>query len=69
MFDIWLLCFVSLQAISDSIAGLENLQMLNLSENLLEFLPDSIGLLFKLRILNVSRNKLHALPDSISQCR
>lgn len=62
------ICFPR-QAISDSIAGLENLEGLILSENHLEVLPDSIGLLFKLRILDVSRNKLQALPDSISHCR
>ncbi|KAL0421759.1 UNVERIFIED_CONTAM: Plant intracellular Ras-group-related LRR protein 9 [Sesamum latifolium] len=50
-------------------SGLENLEELNLSANLLESLPDSIGLLLKLKILDVSGNKLAALPDSISHCR
>ncbi|KAL3824884.1 hypothetical protein ACJIZ3_020913 [Penstemon smallii] len=60
---------ISPQVLPDSISGLENLEELNLSANLLESLPDSIGLLFKLKILDVSRNKLSALPDSISHCR
>ena len=55
--------------IPDSIAGLQNLEELNMSSNVLESLPDSIGFLQKLKFLNVSGNKLSALPDSISQCR
>ncbi|KAB1215656.1 Plant intracellular Ras-group-related LRR protein 1 [Morella rubra] len=55
--------------IPDSIMGLENLEELNASSNMLESLPDSIGLLQKLKILNVSANKLEALPDSICHCR
>lgn len=55
--------------IPDSIAGLQNLEELNISSNVLESLPDSIGLLQKLKLLNISGNKLSALPDSISQCR
>ncbi|KAF2293271.1 hypothetical protein GH714_040643 [Hevea brasiliensis] len=55
--------------IPDSIAGLENLEELNLTSNLLEALPDSIGLLHNLKILDASSNKLESLPDSISYCR
>lgn len=57
------------QLIPDSIAGLENLEELNLSSNILETLPESIGLLLKLKTLDVSSNKLTALPDSICHCR
>ncbi|KAK2989752.1 hypothetical protein RJ640_030245 [Escallonia rubra] len=57
------------QAIPDSVAGLENLEELNLSSNLLTSLPDSIGMLCSLKILNVSSNKLASLPDSICRCR
>lgn len=57
------------QAIPDTIAGLERLQELNLSSNLLESLPDTIGLLQNLKLLTVSGNKLIALPDSICHCR
>ncbi|KAK4478069.1 hypothetical protein RD792_017334 [Penstemon davidsonii] len=52
------------QVLPDSISGLENLEELNLSANLLESLPDSMGLLFKLKILDVSRNK-NSLPCQI----
>ena len=55
--------------IPDSIAGLLNLEELNVASNLLESLPDSIGLLQKLKFFNVSGNRLSALPDSICQCR
>lgn len=55
--------------IPDSIAGLENLEELNVATNLLDSLPDSIGLLQKLKYLNVSGNKLSFLPDSICHCR
>lgn len=55
--------------VPDSIAGLENLEELNLSSNILETLPESIGLLLKLKTLDVSSNKLTALPDSICHCR
>ncbi|EHA8587695.1 Plant intracellular Ras-group-related LRR protein 1 [Cocos nucifera] len=55
--------------IPDAIAGLEYLEELHLSSNLLVTLPDSIGLLSNLKILDVSGNKLKALPDSISRCR
>ncbi|KAK9080530.1 hypothetical protein SSX86_000288 [Deinandra increscens subsp. villosa] len=55
--------------IPDSVAGLENLEELNVSSNILESLPDSIGCLLKLKILDVSSNKLDSLPDSIAQCR
>lgn len=58
-----------MQVIPDSIAGLQNLEELNLSSNLLEKLPDSIGLLHNLKLLDVSSNKLEALPDSICHCR
>ncbi|KAJ9567885.1 hypothetical protein OSB04_003851 [Centaurea solstitialis] len=57
------------QAIPDSIAGLESLEELNVSSNILGSLPDSIGCLLKLKILDVSSNKLSCLPDSICQCR
>ena len=57
------------QVIPDSIAGLENLEELNASSNVLESLPDSIGCLHKLKILDVSSNKLCSLPDSIAKCR
>lgn len=55
--------------IPDSIAGLENLEDLNLSSNILTSLPESIGLLLKLKNLDVSNNKLVALPDSICHCK
>lgn len=57
------------QAVPDSLAGLQNLQELYLSSNLLLALPESIGLLLRLKILDVSGNKLKALPDGISSCR
>lgn len=57
------------QMIPDSIAGLENLEELNLSSNVLTSLPESIGLLLNLKTLDVSNNKLVALPDSISHCK
>lgn len=57
------------QVVPDSIAGLENLEELYLSANLLETLPESIGLLLNLKVLDVSTNKLTALPDSICHCR
>ncbi|GKC98408.1 histone deacetylase 2 [Tanacetum coccineum] len=56
------------QVLPDSIAGLENLEELYFSSNLLESLPDSIGLLLKLKILGLSYNKLTSLPDSICHC-
>lgn len=43
--------------------------MLDVSSNLLEYLPDSIGLLLSLKVLNVSGNKLNTLPESIAGCR
>ena len=46
------------QVIPDSISGLNNLDELNVSTNVLESLPYSIGLLQKLKILNVAGNKL-----------
>ncbi|KAI3992204.1 hypothetical protein MKX01_021612 [Papaver californicum] len=55
--------------IPDSILGLEKLEELNLSSNILESLSDFIGLLVNLKYLNVSTNKLKALPDSIINCR
>lgn len=67
-FDFWFICVFG-QLIPDSIAGLENLEELNLSSNILETLPESIGLLLKLKTLDVSSNKLTALPDSICHCR
>lgn len=57
------------QVIPDSVAGLENLEELNVSSNILTSLPDSIGCLHKLKILDVSSNKLDSLPDSICHCR
>ncbi|KAH7570351.1 hypothetical protein JRO89_XS05G0091500 [Xanthoceras sorbifolium] len=54
--------------IPDSISGLQKLEVLNFSTNLLQSLPDSIGLLLNLKILNVSGNKLNALPESIAGC-
>ena len=67
-------CCGSLTSISgknmiDSIAGLEKLEELDVSSNLLVFLPDSIGLLRNLKFLNVSANKVKALPESIALCR
>ncbi|CAN6449301.1 unnamed protein product [Victoria cruziana] len=58
-----------LEAVPDSLAGLQNLQELYLSSNLLLALPESIGLLLRLKILDVSGNRLKALPDGISSCR
>lgn len=57
------------QFIPDSISGLQKLEELNVSSNLLETLPDAIGLLVNLKVLNVSRNKLKKLPESIAGCR
>lgn len=57
------------QVLPDSIAGLEKLEELDVSSNLLVFLPDSIGLLRNLKFLNVSANKVKALPESIALCR
>lgn len=57
------------QVIPDSIAGLKELEVLDVSSNLLEYLPDSIGLLLSLKVLNVSGNKLNTLPESIAGCR
>ncbi|KAL4566626.1 hypothetical protein LXL04_030746 [Taraxacum kok-saghyz] len=57
------------QVIPDSVAGLENLEELNVSGNMLSELPESIGCLHKLKILDVSSNKLDSLPDSICYCR
>lgn len=57
------------QALPDSIAGLQKLEELDISSNLLVSLPGSIGLLLNLRVLNVSGNKLSSLPDSIARCR
>lgn len=53
----------------DSIAGLQKLEELDVSSNLLQSLPDSIGLLLNLKVLNVSGNKLNTLPESIARCR
>lgn len=61
--------FVSKQAIPDSVAGLTNLEALDVSANLFESLPDAIRSLKKLQILNVSRNKLTSLPDGLCKCR
>ncbi|KAJ0236253.1 Leucine-rich repeat-containing protein [Hirschfeldia incana] len=52
-----------------TISGLEKLEELDVSSNLLESLPHSFGLLLNLRVLNVSGNKLTYLPESITQCR
>lgn len=57
------------QVIPDAIGGLDCLEELRLSSNLLVSLPDSIGLLSNLKILDVSGNRLKSLPDSISKCR
>lgn len=57
------------QAMPDSIAGLQKLEELDVSSNLLQSLPDSIGLLLNLKVLNVSGNKLNTLPESIARCR
>ncbi|KAJ8772276.1 hypothetical protein K2173_027453 [Erythroxylum novogranatense] len=57
------------QMIPDSIAGLENLEELNLASNPLEALPDAISFLQNLKILDVSSNKLETLPDTICHCR
>lgn len=59
----------SKQAIPDSIGGLQKLEELDISSNLLESLPDTIGLLLNLKILKLSGNKLNALPESIALCR
>lgn len=60
---------LSKQAIPDSIAGLQKLVELDISNNLLRSLPDSVGLLPNLKNLNLSGNKLTALPESIALCR
>lgn len=60
---------VGKQVLPDSIAGLQNLEVFDVSSNLLVSLPDSIGLLLNLRVLNVSGNKINALPQTISRCR
>ncbi|KAK6160268.1 hypothetical protein DH2020_003649 [Rehmannia glutinosa] len=57
------------EVIPDSISGLQKLEELNVSSNLLETLPDAIGLLINLKILDVSGNKLKKLPESIAGCR
>ncbi|KAJ6293823.1 hypothetical protein OIU76_021982 [Salix suchowensis] len=57
-----------MEVLPDSIAGLEKLEELDVSSNLLVFLPDSIGLLRNLKFLNVSANKVKALPESIALC-
>nr|CAD1820087.1 unnamed protein product [Ananas comosus var. bracteatus] len=57
------------KVIPDAIGGLDCLEELRLSSNLLVSLPDSIGLLSNLKILDVSGNRLKSLPDSISKCR
>lgn len=57
------------QVIPNSIAGLQKLEELDVSSNLLESPPDSVGFLLNLRVLNVSGNKLNALPESIANCR
>lgn len=57
------------QVLPDSIAGLQKLEELDVSSNLLVSLPDSIGLLLNLRVLNVSGNKITTLPETISRCR
>lgn len=45
-----------------SIANLTNLEILNLSNNLLEEVPSSVSSMPKLRILNISINRLNSLP-------
>lgn len=57
------------QVLPDSIAGLQKLQRLDISSNLLESLPDSIGVLINLKVVIVSGNKLKVLPETITGCR
>lgn len=63
------LCICGGQVLPDSIAGLQKLQRLDISSNLLESLPDSIGLLVNLKVVIVSGNKLKMLPETITGCR
>ncbi|KAK9283174.1 hypothetical protein L1049_011408 [Liquidambar formosana] len=69
LFEVSSLFFWGKKIIPDSIAGLQKLEELNVSSNLLVSLPDSIGLLLNLKILDVSGNKLNVLPETIAGCR
>ena len=55
--------------IPDSIAGLVNLERLDLQHNQLKVLPDSIGLLKNLKSIDVSKNLLRVFPASLGHCR
>lgn len=61
-------CFLYFQSIPDSIAGLVNLRVLDISNNFLKSLPDSIGALRNLEQLNASKNQLVKLPDTLWNC-
>ncbi|MBE9215760.1 leucine-rich repeat domain-containing protein [Plectonema cf. radiosum LEGE 06105] len=49
----------------ESIAQLQNLNYLNVSNNQLEYLPETIGNLKNLEHLNLIGNRLTQLPQSI----
>lgn len=49
-------------AIPPGLANLTNLEILNLTNNLIEELPLSLSSMPKLRILNLSINRLYNLP-------
>ncbi len=53
--------------IPDEIGLLQNLQLLDLSSNLLEVLPPVIGKMKRLELLDVSKNELESIPEEIGQ--
>eukprot|EP00986_Skeletonema_menzelii_P021261 scaffold33786_cov154-Skeletonema_menzelii.AAC.1 len=48
---------------------LSNLQVLNLSNNLLRTLPSSVRLMQSLKVLNVAHNQMEEFPDMVTHCK
>lgn len=56
-------------ALPSEIRRLQNLEMLDISDNMMTGLPAEIGQLSKLRILNASNNQLTGLPHELGNLR
>ena len=56
---------MDVSVIPESIAGLSNLEQLDLEDNNIEHLPNNIGYLTNLTYLDLGYNRLNTLPESI----